>query len=148
MKNINVVHLNVVKEKSFRYEINQIKSPNDAINVLNQFINDYCNNDRENFIIMCLDTKNKINALNIVSIGTLNSSSVHPREVFKLAILSNSYSIIICHNHPSGDPAPSKEDVEITNRLVKCSNILGVNILDHIIIGDFQNYSFKEHGRM
>jgi len=98
MKNINIVRIQVVKEKSMRYETNQILNPEDAVLLLQQFIIDYCNNDRENFIVMCLDTKHKINSLTLTSTGTLNASLIHPREVFKTAILSNAAAILLCHN--------------------------------------------------
>ncbi len=79
--------------------------------------------------------------------SSVNSSIVHPREIFKTAILSNAASIIISHNHPSGDPTPSKEDISITTRLKECGKILGIEVLDHVIIGEYDKYlSFKEKG--
>jgi len=107
------------------------------------FIGDY---DREALVVLTFDTKNKINSITVASIGSLNSSIVHPREVFKTAILSNSASIIIGHNHPSGDPSPSKEDISITSRLKECGKILGIELLDHVIIGDNNYISLKEKG--
>jgi DNA repair protein RadC len=95
---------------------------------------------------MCLCTKNTPTSLNICHIGSLNASLVHPREVFKAAILSNSASIIVGHWHPSGDPAPSKEDVEVTKRLLEVGKIIGIEVLDHIIIGDGRFESLKEKG--
>jgi DNA repair protein RadC len=79
-----------------------------------------------------------------VSIGNLNSSVVHPREVFNEAIICHSASIIVCHNHPSGDPSPSNEDINITQRLKECGKLLGIELIDHIIIGDGIYVSFKE----
>jgi DNA repair protein RadC len=145
MKNINIVRIQVVKEKSMRYETNQILNPEDAVLLLQQFIIDYCNNDRENFIVMCLDTKHKINSLTLTSTGTLNASLIHPREVFKTAILSNAAAILLCHNHPSGNCEPSNEDIEITKRLQEAGKIMGIEILDHIIIGD-SFLSMKQKG--
>ena len=91
-----------------------------------------------------LDTKNNIIGVEEISIGNLNSSIVHPREVFKQAIKRSSSSIILVHNHPSGDPNPSKEDINITKRLVECGDLLGIRVLDHIIIGDNKHTSLKE----
>ena len=90
---------------------------------------------RDSFRIMLLDTKNQIIVTEEISVGTLNASIVHPRDVFKAAIKRNSNSMILVHNHPSGDPAPSNEDINITNRLVDAGNLIGIKVLDHIIIG-------------
>ncbi len=143
MKRIQVVTIQMVKEKSLLYENNHIKSPIDAYEIAEKFL---VGADREHFVVMCLDSKNKVNALNTVSIGTLNSSAVHPRETFKAAILGNSAAIILVHNHPSGDPTPSPEDRAITKRLAEAGRILGIEVLDHIIIGDGRYVSLKEEG--
>ncbi len=92
--------------------------------------------DREHLIALLLDTRNHVNAVNLISMGTLNNSLVHPREVFKAAILANTNRIILVHNHPSGDPTPSRADIEITKRLIKAGKILDIGILDHIVLGD------------
>jgi DNA repair protein RadC len=102
----------------------------------------------EVFAILCLTTKNRVIAYHEVSRGTLDTTLVHPREVFKAAILANAASIVICHNHPSGDPSPSLDDLEITQRLVRTGEILGINVLDHVVVGDGRYYSFKESGRL
>lgn len=99
---------------------------------------------KEYFKIIMLDTKNHVIAIENISVGSLNSSIVHPREVFKDAIKRSSASIILVHNHPSGDPTPSNEDIKITKRLVEGGKILGIEVLDHIIIGDGVYLSFKE----
>ena len=99
---------------------------------------------KEHFKIALLDTKNQILGIENISIGTLNASIVHPRDVFKVAIKRNCNSIILVHNHPSGDVEPSNEDINITRRLIDAGNILGVSILDHIIIGDNRYLSFKQ----
>lgn len=100
-------------------------------------------------ILLCLDSKNQPTSINTVSIGCLNSSIVHPREVFKVAILSNSASIIVYHNHPSGDIKPSKDDINITQRLKESGKILGIDLIDHIIVGSNEMYySFKEKGNI
>ena len=102
------------------------------------------NTDRETAVVLCLDAKNKINAVNIVSVGTVDATLTHPREVFKAAILSNAVGIIFAHNHPSGDTTPSEEDEKVVKRLIKAGYILGINVLDAIILGDDGFYSFKE----
>lgn len=93
--------------------------------------------DRECFYVLHLNAKNEIIGKELVSMGTLTNSLIHPREVFKAAILNNSASIICVHNHPSGDPTPSREDILITNRLVEAGALLGISVLDHVIIGEF-----------
>jgi DNA repair protein RadC len=99
----------------------------------------------EVFSIVTLDTKNNVTGAFEVSRGALNGSIVHPREVFKRAILQNASSIALMHNHPSGDPKPSSEDLQMTKRLEEAGKILGISILDHIIFGDYF-FSFKEEG--
>lgn len=99
---------------------------------------------KEEFKILILDTKNQITKVETISIGTLNASIVHPREVFKTALLNSANSIILVHNHPSGDPTPSNEDINITNRLIDAGTLLGIKVLDHIILGDNRYLSFKE----
>ena len=101
---------------------------------------------KEHFKILLLDTKNNIIKISEISIGSLNSSIVHPREVFKEAIINSSSSIILAHNHPSGESEPSHEDIVLTNRLEECGKTLGVHVIDHIIIGNDEYFSFKEEG--
>lgn len=100
--------------------------------------------DREHFRTISLNTKNHVLAVDTVSIGSLNSSIVHPRELFKNPIKRSSAALILVHNHPSGDPTPSKEDIEVTKRLSDAGKLLGIEILDHIIIGDQKYISLKE----
>ena len=100
--------------------------------------------DKEHFVVACLSHKLTLNAICTISVGCLTCTIVHPREVFKPAILSSSSSIILIHNHPSGDPTPSKEDKDITDRLVKAGEILGIEVVDHIIVGDQGYISFRE----
>jgi DNA repair protein RadC len=146
MKRIKVVSLQMIKEKTFPYATNKITDPMSAVNLLREFIQ---KQDREVFVLICLDSKNKVNAINVVSIGNLNSAIIHPREIFKTAILANSASIIVGHNHPSGCPIASKEDISVTERIKKASEILGIQLLDHVIIGDEgKYYSFKEKGHI
>lgn len=98
----------------------------------------------EVFAILCVSTKLRVIAYHEVSRGTLDSTLVHPREVFKAALLANAAAIVLTHNHPSGDPTPSADDVQLTRRLVEAGALLGVEVLDHIIVGDGRYYSFKE----
>lgn len=102
--------------------------------------------DREHFKVITLTTKNHVLGIGQISVGLLNSSLVHPRECFKEAIRRNSNAIILVHNHPSGDPAPSREDVEVTRRMAQAGEILGIEVLDHVIIGDNRYISLKERG--
>lgn len=101
--------------------------------------------DRECFLVLHIDTRNIVTGVDVVSIGSLNGSLVHSREVFKAAILGNAAGLILVHNHPSGDITPSKEDVALTKRLVDAGRLLGIEVMDHVIIGDGY-YSFKERG--
>ena len=110
-----------------------------------EMFSDLQHETKEIFITLHLDNKNRIVCFDRVSVGSLNQSIVHPREVFKTACLSNAAAIILIHNHPSGDPTPSKEDIAITNRLKEAGDIMGIKILDHIIIGETY-YSMTEKG--
>ncbi len=101
------------------------------------------NETKEMFLTLHLDGKNKIICMEIVSLGSLNQSIVHPRHVFSTACLSNAAAIICVHQHPSGDPSPSSEDIAITRRLKEAGEIMGIKILDHIIIGDGQYLNFR-----
>lgn len=138
----------LVKEKVGRYELpRETKSPEEAYNAIKTITN-VQEEAQEVFGIVILNTKNKIVAVHEVSRGALNSSLVHPREVFKPAILHNAAAIICFHNHPSGDPEPSRDDIEITKRLVEAGKIMGIGILDHIIVGDEGYVSLKQMGVM
>ena len=143
-KRIVKYRLELVKESSKIYEVDKISSPSDVRDYIEQVFK-LSIQAEEVMVMLVLDTKNNVIGAFEVSRGSLNSSIVHPREVFKRALLLNGASIIIAHNHPSGDTAPSKEDVEVTNRLVEGGDILGINVLDHIIVGDNGRYrSLKE----
>lgn len=104
--------------------------------------------DREHFRALLLNTKNQVIAREEISIGSLNSSCVHPRELFKAAIRRSAAGIILVHNHPSGDPTPSRQDIEVTKRLLEVGNIIGINVLDHLVIGDSRFVSLKAKGLM
>lgn len=142
-KRVNIVSLKLVKESSILYKNRSIRSPEDGYHLFKQFLGDL---DREYFVVMCLDTKNQPTAINICHIGSLNASIIHPREVMKSAILANSSSILVAHNHPSGMPEPSREDVEVTKRLAESGKIIGIEVVDHLIIGDGEYVSLKERG--
>lgn len=104
--------------------------------------------EKEHIMVMYLDAKNRINKHETVSMGTLNSSLIHPREIFKTAIKENTNAIIVAHNHPSGDPTPSKDDREITKELHSAGELLEIQMLDHVIIGKDNYYSFKERNQL
>ncbi|WP_278475800.1 RadC family protein [Turicibacter sanguinis] len=142
-KRINIVSIKMVKESSFLYQTRQILSPNDAYEMIKDQLQDL---DREQFIIACLNTKNEPTNISVVSLGSLNKAIVHPREVFKTAILSNAASIMAFHNHPSGDTTPSQQDIQLTHRLVEAGELLGIKLLDHLVIGDETFISLKETG--
>ena len=101
---------------------------------------------REHFAVILMNVKNHILSMPVVSVGSLTASVVHPREVFKLAIQQTAASMILVHNHPSGDPNPSREDINITNRLVQVGKLMDIPVLDHIILGDNKYISLKEKG--
>ncbi|WP_197031731.1 RadC family protein [Paenibacillus massiliensis] len=120
-----------------------IRSPRDVSDLLSEQLR-YL--QKEHFVCLFLNTKNVVIAQETLSIGSLNAAVVHPREVFRAAIKCSSASIICAHNHPSGDPTPSKEDVQLTQRLIEAGSIVGIDVLDHIVIGDGQYVSLKERG--
>lgn len=121
-----------------------ISSPADVESLLRGRI---ANLDRENFVAVLLNTKNEVLECPTISVGTLSSSLVHPREVFKPAIRASAAGIILAHNHPSGKVEPSREDRDVTRRLVGAAEIIGIEVLDHVILGDGY-FSMKEHGML
>jgi len=121
-----------------------IKSAKDVFEYASHILSD---KSKEHFMILHLDSKNRVIKDEIISVGILNASIVHPREVFKSAIKESANAIILVHNHPSGDPTPSCEDIKITDMIFKAGEIIGINVLDHVIVGD-THYSFKEEKRI
>ena len=117
-----------------------LKSPEDVAAVVRSQLK---GKKREHFLVLCLDTRNRLIDCRPVSTGSLNTSIVHPREVFAEAVSCRAASVIFAHNHPSGDPEPSKEDVELTKRLAKAGEIMGIDVLDHIIVCDKHHVSLK-----
>ena len=135
--------VSLVREGSRSSDHNAIRSPEDVFAIMDP---EYENAVVETAQMLALDTKNKVIGIFSLSIGSLNASIIHPRDVFQRAILSNSASVILVHNHPSGDPAPSQEDIELTRRLVEAGKVMDIAVLDHIVIGDGGYASLKEKG--
>lgn len=143
-KGIAIVNVRLVKD-SYLYSDTKIETPKDVIRIVKEEFKNY---DREVFAIINLKTSNEPINVNICNIGTLNAMLISPREIFKSAILSNAASFIGVHNHPSGNLKPSAEDKMITEKLINCGKLLGINMLDHIIVGGGSGelYSFRENG--
>ena len=120
-----------------------IRRPEDTLPVLESELSELA---YERFIALALNTKNHVVAVLPVSSGSLNASIVHPRELFQRAILANCASLILAHNHPSGDPVPSPEDIALTRKLIDAGLLLDIPILDHVILGYGKYSSFKEMG--
>ena len=117
-----------------------VKSPEDVVTVVRSQLK---GKKKEHFLVLCLDTRNRMINCKPISIGSLDTSIVHPREAFKEAVSSSAASVILVHNHPSGDTEPSKEDIELTKRMVKAGEIMGIEVLDHIIVCDRDYLSLK-----
>lgn len=133
MKSTYKYRVELVREEAVSFGTKPITSSTTAAEVVREIIGSI---DREMFAVLCLDNKNLPIGFNIVSIGSLSSSIVHPREVFKPLVLCNAAGMICFHNHPSGDPTASFDDIEITRRLKECAEVLGFEFLDHVILGD------------
>jgi len=142
-KSISVVRLQMIREGSLPYGPKEVRSSRDAAGILRSFLDGA---DREYVVALLLDARNRVHALNVVAIGTLTSAFVHPRELFKLACLANAASVILGHNHPSGNPSPSPEDMEMSRRLSQAGDLMGIKVLDHIILGDGEYVSFADKG--
>jgi len=141
---IDIVKIQMVRDGTLDYGRKTIRSPQDLAELGREFIK---NADREVFLLVSLDTKNHINCIHVVSIGTVNTALVSPREVLKVAILSNATSMAFIHNHPSGDVEPSEDDIKITNRVAECGDLFDIKLLDHVIVCDGGKYeSFLEKG--
>lgn len=120
-----------------------IRSPQDVANLLMDRLRF---EKKEYFIVLHLDTRNHVISEEVVSIGSLDSSIVHPREIFKTALKKSSASIICVHNHPSGDPTPSREDILVSRRLAEVGQLMGIEVLDHVVVGEQRFVSMKEQG--
>lgn len=146
MVRITKYEIKLVKEKSGNYNINKnVSSPFAAKEAINTIL-DLNNEHVEKFGILALDTKNNIIGVHIIFIGTINECPVYTREIIKATILNNANSIILFHNHPSGDCTPSNNDIKTTKTIIDAGKIMGVNVHDHIIVGDDNFYSMKENG--
>lgn len=122
-----------------------VRGPDDVVGLIGRRLRAEC---REHFVVLLLNTRHECMAVETVSIGSLNSSIVHPREVFRPAVLAAAASIIVAHNHPSGDPEPSEEDLSITRRLAEVGEVLGIALLDHLVIAERGAVSLRERGAM
>jgi DNA repair protein RadC len=122
----------------------QLTTPTAAARVISEYIGE---SDREQFIVALLTIRHRLIGLHTVSVGCLTSSLVHPRECFKPAILASAAAVLVGHNHPSGDPEPSAEDVALTRRLASAGTLLGIELLDHVVVGEHGRFvSLKERG--
>ena len=144
-KACNILAALELNKRVSAYALNKrmkITSPNDVCNL---FMDELRYDKKEKFIIVLLNTKSEIISKELISIGNLNYSIVHPREVYKYAIKKSAASVLFIHNHPSGNPDPSKNDKNITRRLTEVGEIIGIDVIDHIIIGNNRYFSFKEN---
>ena len=143
-REVKVVNIRLVKEPSL-YSTEPITAPEDVLKVVAKELATY---DREVFAVLNLKSNGQVINLNICSMGTLYASMVSPREVFKSSILSNAASFICLHNHPSGNPEPSEEDIKATKRLLQCGRMMDIRLLDHVIVAaeSGRMYSFRNEG--
>jgi DNA repair protein RadC len=144
-----VASINAIKELALRLarkkgaEVKVIHGPDDVAHYAMPYS---LRENREHFWVLLLNTKNHIISMQEVSVGSLTASVVHPREVFETAVKHHAASIILLHNHPSGDPTPSREDIAVTERLVKAGKVMDIPVLDHVILGNNRFASLKERG--
>ena len=123
--------------------VREVKCPDDVASLMIPEMNSL---DREHFKAILLNTKNRVIKIVTVAIGSLNAALVHPREIFKAAVTASAASFIIVHNHPTGNPEPSREDGELTARFARCGDLMGIDLLDHVIIGGDRFVSLRERG--
>ena len=136
----------LVRERTFSFPTrDQVRSPAGAAAVLAEY---FADRDREEFIVVFLDTANTLVGLHVASVGGLAASIVEPRQVFKAAVLANAAAVIVAHQHPSGNPEPSREDVAVTRQLVEAGKVMGIPVHDHLIITDHGHTSLAERGLM
>ena len=120
----------------------RIMMPSDLVKLLSS----YAKRTQEHFVVVTLDGAHNVIRMRVITKGLVNKTMVHPREVFRSAIKDNAVAVILSHNHPSGSMEPSKEDIEITKRIKEAGDIIGIQVLDHVIVSKFGSYSFVEHG--
>jgi DNA repair protein RadC len=147
-KSISVYRVCLVKDATVSFGQSFVSNSHQAHSLIQNLILTRGQPDREQFVVAMLNTKNKIIGLNIVSVGILSSTLVSPREVLKPAILANSSAMILCHNHPSNDLSPSVDDLEITRKIIKAADIVGIQVHEHLIINmeNDRYYSFADQG--
>jgi DNA repair protein RadC len=147
-KFISIFRITLVKDRRVAFGHRKLNNSQEAQSLIQSLIKTQGQPDREQFCVILLNAKNAVMGLNIVSTGDLSSAKVHPREVLKPAILSNSAAMILSHNHPSGDLSPSPEDIAITARIVQAAKIMGITVHEHIIISmdDDSYYSLADSG--
>lgn len=136
--------------KFLEHEGKEISEPEAIANIIIAIVNsfDEIDKEKEHFFGIGLDARNKIKYVEVVSVGTINASLVHPRELFRRAVISGVSSIMIAHNHPSGEVDPSDADISVTKRILDAGKIMGIELLDHIIVGGKKHYSFRSSGRI
>ena len=147
---VSVYRVSLVKDASISFGSQRLNNAEEAQAILRKLIETRGQSDREQFAVILLNARNEIIGLNIVSIGGLSSASVVPREVYKPAILANAAAIILCHNHPSNNLEPSREDLELTRRIIQAAKVIGIQIHEHLIISleDDRYYSFADQGHI
>ena len=136
----------LVRERTFDFQTrDHLRSPADAAAVLGEYFE---GRDREEFVVAFLDTANTITGLHVASVGGLAAAIVEPRQVFKAAVLANAAALVVAHNHPSGNPEPSREDVAVTKQLVEAGKLMGIPVHDHLILAGGGYTSLAERGLM
>jgi DNA repair protein RadC len=141
---IPIYRVSLIKDGALSYATDTVVlTPQQVSALIREFLQ---NSDREHFIVVFLDSRSAVIGLHTVSIGTLTESLVHPREVFKAAIVANAASIVVAHNHPSGTAHTSEADISVTNKLKEAGRIIGIPVEDHVVIGDEKYFSFREEG--
>lgn len=143
MTTISIVSIQLVRDREVEYGQQPVNNPEMLYDL---FRTVYGEPDRETLVVVALDSQNKPTAISTVSTGTVDASVAHPREVFKTAILANAASIVLIHNHPSGNPQPSPDDIGVTKRMTRVGALVGIPLVDHVIIGDETCVSFKREG--
>ncbi|ARR10765.1 JAB domain-containing protein [Paenibacillus bovis] len=150
MTKISIVRVQLITTGTVDIGKRAVRQPSEAVRIIRTvLLKEYQGGmpDREVMGVLFLDTKNQVNGVEIASIGTLNSAPVHPRELFKAAILHNAAAVLMFHNHPSGNPEPSEPDIKVTQLMAEAGKTLGIELLDHLIIGEGERYtSLKEQG--
>jgi DNA repair protein RadC len=146
MKRIPVYHLELVRDRTIKAEVEE--NVNGTAAAARILAREMAGADRERLLCLWLNCRNDLIGLEVVSVGTLTASLAHSREIFKGAILANAANIVLAHNHPSGNPSPSAEDIQLTRRLAEAGRLLGIQLLDHLIVTEKETYSFKAAGTL